>query len=232
MDEMIDLRLGDCLEILPTLESVDLVITDPPYGINYKSNRGAYDGNERKTDSSFGEDKYNPEWMLSIERVMKPDSFAFVFVRWDVAHLFKKDALSCGLICVQRLIWDKRHWGMGDLRYYGSQTEDALMFRKGAPLLHRDKRRGNIWEYASKAYFPEGVYDHPSQKPMGVIAEWINDATMAGSTILDPFMGSGTTGAAAVKLGRSFIGIEKEPKYFEIAQRRIQEARKQMVMPL
>lgn len=218
---------GDCLEILPTLAagSVDAVITDPPYGIGYASSwMTRPDGAPRKTMPTFGQDIYSPKWMPAISGIMKNRSLAFIFVRWDIAHQFKRDGESSELVCVQRLIWDKLHWGMGDLRYYGSQTEDILLFRKGDAALSVNTRRGNIWRYPSKAYFPEGCVDHPSQKPLGVIIEWIEAASNPGDTILDPFMGSGTTGVAAMHTGRKFIGIELDAGYFQIAQERIEKA--------
>jgi site-specific DNA-methyltransferase (adenine-specific) len=69
-----------------------------------------------------------------------------------------------------------------------------------------------------------GKYGHPTEKPLTLVLSWISDFTDLGECILDPFMGSGTTGVAAVKLGRSFIGIEREPKYFDTACRRIEAA--------
>jgi site-specific DNA-methyltransferase (adenine-specific) len=205
--------------------SVDAVITDPPYGIHYASSWTTRpDGTPRQTGASFGDDVYNPLWMAEIARVMATDSLAYVFVRWDVAHVFRRDAEAAGLVCVQRMIWDKRHWGMGDLRYYGSQTEDALLFRKGAPMLRSEKRMGNLWACPSKAYFPEGVYDHPAQKPLDVIIEWVQHASDPGDLVFDPFMGSGTTGVAAIQEGRRFIGCELDETYFEIARKRIADA--------
>jgi site-specific DNA-methyltransferase (adenine-specific) len=231
----VQLHLGDCLEVLKGLPDgcVDAVVTDPPYGIGYASSRTTRpDGTPRETRPTFGVDVYDAQWLPAIERVMKADSLAYVFVRWDVAHLFREDAERCNMVCVQRLIWDKRHWGMGDLRYYGSQTEDCLVFRKGAPRLRWSKRSGNIYAYPSKAYFPEGVYDHPAQKPLGVLAEWVTHATDPGDTILDPFMGSGSCGVACVQTGRNFIGIEIEPKYYDIARQRIEAAQQQLTLAL
>jgi site-specific DNA-methyltransferase (adenine-specific) len=221
------LYLGDCLEYMKTMpdKSVDAVITDPPYGIGYSSSRTTNTvGDKRVTDCSFGDDIYNPVWLPEIGKKLTENSLVYVFTRWDVAHIFREDAERGGLICIQRLIWDKCHWGMGDLRYYGSQTEDVLVFRKGAPLLNCNKRRGNIWSYPSKAAFPEGVFNHPAQKPLGVIREWTEHSTGIDKVVFDPFMGSGTTGVACMQLGRRFVGCEIDPGYFEIARKRIENA--------
>jgi site-specific DNA-methyltransferase (adenine-specific) len=222
---------ADCRDVLPTLAagSVDLVLTDPPYGIGYQSARQTDTfGRHRQTATAFGADRYDGAFWPDMVRVMASNSLAFVFTRWDMAHYFKTDAEAAGLACVQRLIWDKMHWGTGDLRYYGSQTEDALLFRQGAPVFQWAKRRGNVWRYPSKACFPEGVYDHPAQKPLDLLRSWTADASCEGALMLDPFMGSGTTLRAALDLGRRAIGIEIEERYCEIAARRLQQS----VLPL
>lgn len=216
---------GDCLEVMAGLDGpVDVSIADPPYGINYRSNREAYNGVERKRHRTFGPDTYITEWMPLIYDLLKSDAFMVVFCRWDVLNQFRLDGISAGFQPVQRLLWDKLHWGMGDLRYYGDQAEDAILFRKGEPSLLYQQRRGNIWRYPSKAYMPEGVTEHPAQKPIGVIRKWIEDMTPAGGTVIDPFMGSGSTGVAAIQTGRQFVGIEIDAGYFAIAHKRIEDA--------
>lgn len=233
---MIDLRLGDCLEIMRDIpdNSIDAVITDPPYGIGYASNRATTSGGmPRKNRSSFGKDEYDPRWVAELPRVQKDDGLIYCFTRWDVMHLWKDAFVAVGYVATQRLVWDKCHWKMGDLRYYGSQLEDVLLFRRGAPEMFPGGhgRRGNLFRYSS-SWLPEGQFDHPTQKPEALIREFIQDSTKPGDTVLDPFMGSGTTGVACVKTGRSFIGIEIDPHYFEIAKRRIEEAQLQIPMAM
>jgi DNA modification methylase len=225
-----ELHLGDCLEILPTLaaDSVDAVVTDPPYGIGYASSRTTRIGGEpRKNGNSFGKDVFCDEWLSLTYTIQKNNTPFYVFTRWDVIEKWKASIERTGYKVVQRLIWDKAHWKMGDLRYYGSQIEDILFCRKGTPKMQYDKRCGNIFK-ASSGYLPEGQYDHPTQKPASVIRDWVEDSTKQGDTILDPFMGSGTTGVACMQTGRNFIGIEIEPKYYDIAERRIKEAKMQL----
>ena len=226
---------GDCLDILPTLEagSVDAVITDPPYGIGYASSRTTrMDGSKRTSDSAFGEDVVIGAWLPEMFRICRDDSCLYFFTRWDVVHIWKALSEASGFIATQRLVWDKRHWGMGDLRYYGSQTEDVLFCRKGNPTMRYEKRRGDMFTCASRAYLPEGKYNHPTQKPEKLMREFIEDSTLPGDTVIDPFMGSGTTGVACVQTGRNFIGIEIDRGYYEIAERRIAEAQAQMRLPL
>jgi DNA modification methylase len=205
--EGVTLYLGDCREILPTLGKVDAVVTDPPYGIAFATNRGfsSWDkteiANDRTTDAR--------DFVLSTVAT----SGAIVFGSWKVQ---KPDGTHTVLI------WDKGDAaGMGDLSIpWKPNHEEIYVIGKGFSG-HRGSavlRHNNItWETAGRA--------HPNAKPVSLMVDLITK--VAGLIILDPFMGSGTTGVAAVKLGRKFIGIEIEPKYFDIARRRISEALKQ-----
>ena len=224
----VQLYLGDCLDVLPTLAagSVDAIVTDPPYGIKYASGRRTRrDGGPRRNGASFGKDEFDPRWIADAYRTMCDDALLYCFTRWDVMGQWRAAFDAAGFKAVQRLVWDKCHWKMGDLRYYGSQTEDVLLVRKGAPPMFPGgkHRRGNIFRFSS-GFLPEGQVDHPTQKPVALVQTFVDDATEQGGVVLDPFMGSGTTGVACVQTGRRFIGIEKEPKYFEIAVKRIEKA--------
>jgi DNA modification methylase len=226
---------ADCLEVLPTLAagSVDAVVTDPPYGIGYVSAwQTRLGGGPRKNRASFGEDVFDASWIPDTFRVLRPDALCFCFSRWDVIGKWKGAFEAAGFKAAQRLVWDKCHWKMGDLRFYGSQVEDVLLCRKGTPEIFPGGkgRRGNIFRYSS-AFLPEGQEDHPTQKPVALVAEFVTDGSADGGTILDPFMGSGTTGVACVQTGRKFIGIEISEQYFQIAVKRIQDAQAQLRIP-
>jgi len=222
----VQLFCGDCLEILPTLEagSVDAGVLDPPYGIGYKSNRPTYGNRTSRKPRTFGKDVIGTDWLRETYRVLKNDSVMFVFTRWDVSHIWKDAIEEVGFVVTQRLVWDKSHWGMGDLRYYGDQTEDVLFCRKGRPMMYYPKRRGNIFKTVSKAYYPEGNFGHPTQKSEQLCRDFILDTTDTGQVVGDWFMGSGTTGVACVQTGRNFIGIEIDPAYYAIAEKRIQDS--------
>lgn len=219
---------GDCLDVLPTLaaQSVDCIVTDPPYGIGYASNRKTMlGGAERKNDAEFGADEFDPRWMQHAYRVLKNNSFLFCFTRWDMIGQWQDELKRAGFSIVQRLVWDKCHWKMGDLSNYGSQVEDVLLCSKGRAIMFDGGmgRGGNLFRYSS-AFLPEGQYDHPTQKPVNLLRRYIADSTHFGATILDPFMGSGSTGVAAIMEGRQFVGVELMQKYYAIAERRIQNA--------
>lgn len=199
------LYLGDCREILPTLGKVDAVVTDPPYGMEFRSNRPVVRPKFHAiTNDDTGEAL---AWACGIEA----GHSKYIFCRWDNLPSVPKPK-SC-------ITWIKNNWSMGDLTgEHARQTELALFypgpghfFPCGRPSdVISAPRTGNDW--------------HPTEKPVQLI--W-HIASWTVGTILDPFMGSGTTGVACQKLGRRFIGIEIEPKYFDIACRRIEEAMRQ-----
>jgi site-specific DNA-methyltransferase (adenine-specific) len=218
---------GDCLDVLPTLDtgSVDLIVTDPPYGIGYASSRTTRNGGgPRKSRASFGQDVFNAEWLLDAARMLKDGGALYLCTRWDVIHLWRKAIEDAGLSVAQRLVWDKSHWGMGDLRYFGSQIEDVLFAVKGEHRLLWDKRQGNVWKVWRGEVWRDGFCDHPTQKPVALMQKAVELSCPVGGVVLDPFMGSGTTGVACLQTGRRFIGIELDAAYFEIARQRLEAA--------
>jgi DNA modification methylase len=219
---------GDCLDVMRDMKTgnIDLIIADPPYGISYRSSKTTdRNGNPRKSSPDFGEDVFNPDWIPEAVRILKDGGALYMFTRWDVLHLWKDALEQSGLKVTQRIIWNKCHWKMGDLRYYGSQTEDILFCRKGNHQLRWSKRSGNIWSSSSSAYLPEGKYDHPTQKAEYIISKMITLSSDRGQIVADFHMGSGTTAACALKLGRHFYGCDINPDYVDLANQRIEKAR-------
>lgn len=214
----VDLRLGDCLEVLPTLAagSVDAVITDPPYGIGYAPRysgvmRGAYNVPAKNYPPIVGDDSsFDPTPFLGFPKV----------VLFGADHFYDRLPLGGGW-----LVWDKRCGLIPErtqadceMAWY-SQDGVARMFRHIWDGMVKDSERGTPRE-------------HPTQKPVELMTWVIEKVTEPGDVIFDPFMGSGTTGVAAVRLGRSFLGCEISPAYFAIAQRRIEQAQMQMRMEI
>ena len=141
--------------------------------------------------------------------------------RFDVMEMWRRDMEHSGLIITTPIIWDKGNVTAGDLTGdYGNQCEVILFAHKGR---HTIKHRwSNLW-----AIPREKAGEHPTPKPVALMAKCIVNSTRPEEVVLDPFMGSGTTGVAAVTNGRKFIGVEIEQKYFDIACRRIEQAQKQ-----
>lgn len=185
------LYLGDCMDVLPTLDKVDAVITDPPYGIGIAAKP------VRQMHEKLDWDNTVPKSNL-INAIV---SIGNVVVIWG-GNYFDLPPSQCFFV------WDK----VQPQDFSLAMCEQAWTNKKGPAKLYRQ----SVLSYRK---------EHPTQKPVELMAWCIN---MVGNpeTILDPFMGSGTTGVAAVQMGRKFIGIEREPRYFEIACKRIEDAQR------
>jgi site-specific DNA-methyltransferase (adenine-specific)/modification methylase len=206
------LYLGDCLEILPTLPKVDAVITDPPYGIGWVHSgigylkNGKMLGTKHGGENVVGDDKpFDPTPFLPLAR----DALF-----WGANNFADKLPPSTGWIN-----WDK---GIAP----GLSFSDFEMAWTNQPV------KAVMWRQQWCGFNREGEREpreHPTQKPVGIMTKCVERFPRA-QTVLDPFMGSGTTGVACMNLGRKFIGIEIEPKYFDIACERIENAQRQQRM--
>ncbi len=201
------LYLADCRDVLPTLPKVDAVITDPPYGIGEAAGKNA-SRCKLAVAKDFGNDSWDDE-------PISPDLIQMVrhAGKWTVifgGNYYALPAARCWLV------WDKEN---GE-----SDFADCELAWTNLPKAVRRIRY--MWNGMLRAN-GEVRGDHPTQKPIGVMAWAINHVPEPCRTILDPFMGSGTTGVAAMNLQRQFIGIEREAKYFDIACRRIEDAQRQ-----
>jgi site-specific DNA-methyltransferase (adenine-specific) len=193
---------GDCLEILPQIEKVDLVLMDPPYGINFQSNYRIIKHNKIIGDNILPHDKI----CMALGKAKRA---AYAFCRWENIHEFPKPK-SC-------IVWVKNNWSMGDLKHeHGRQWEACLFW---CYEKHKFTKRIPDVIYANRT----GNELHPTQKPVDLMVKLIKCNVC--DTVLDPFLGSGTTAVAAMKLNRRFIGIEIEEKYCEIAAKRCEQAR-------
>lgn len=207
------LYLGDCREIMPGLQLVDAVITDPPYGISYVTNRRTV----MEKPAAIANDTEAPLWSvpLMIDRV-KDGGAIYLCTRFDVMAMWQEAITEAGATLKTPIVWDKGNHTSGDLTGdYGNQVELILFAHKGRHEL-KHGRPSNLWRVPK-----DQPGEHPTPKPVGLMARCIENSVTQGGIVLDPFMGSGSTGVAAVRDRRYFIGIEIEPKYFDIACRRI-----------
>ena len=201
------LILGDCREILPTLKQVDAVVTDPPYGIGE-----AAGANKSRSNIAVAKDYGNASWD---DRPIDDGLLRLVMLsgRWNVifgGNYYPLPPTRCWLV------WDKLN-GENDFA-------DCELAWTNLPKAVR--RLQYLWNGMIKAP-GETRGDHPTQKPVGVMSWCLQQLPDGTKSIIDPFMGSGTTGVACAKAGMRFIGIEREPQYFEAACRRIEEAYRQ-----
>lgn len=198
------LILGDCRDVLPTLGKVDAVVTDPPYGIAYTASvpsRANTTGNVNLGAIHGDDEPFDPEPWLQWPCIM-----------WGANHFAAR--LPHGRWLAWNKLGGKEPWDQF------SDVEFAWQNKRAA-----DKIFSHLWKGLCQAGAGEKRF-HPTQKPVALM-KWCLGFLPDAGTILDPFMGSGTTGVAAVQMGRTFIGVEREPKYFEIARRRIEDAQRQ-----
>lgn len=193
------LYLADCLDVLSTLPKVDAVITDPPYGIGQDGGAQRTRGSKKTNGEKMGWDFERPAKIIFDAM----EAAAGVRIYWGGNYFADYLPASMGW-----LYWEKRMGGDfadGELAWT-SQNKALRQFS------YYKKNKGD---------------EHPTQKPICLMKWCIEQCKNNPQTILDPFMGSGTTGVAAVQMKRKFIGIEREPQYFEIACKRIEQAQRQ-----
>ena len=206
------LYLGDCMDILPTLPKVDAVITDPPYGIGWdrvaEKDSGRKPGVSAAKKGSYISSGWDDE-TISIDVINKIIEMANVSIIWG-GNYYVLPASQCWLV------WDKQNGANQFADCELAWTNMSKPVRKFSWMWNGMLRKGG-----------EERNGHPTQKPLALMKWCIEQCNNNPQTIFDPFMGSGTTGVAAIEMGRKFVGIEREPKYFEIACKRIEQATKQ-----
>ena len=213
-----NIKNGDSLEILEKLEdkSIDIVLTDPPYGISYISNRSMFDNAVTKR-GLLNDEKNKALDLLDktceiLQRKTAENSHLYFFCSWNVFSSFES-IINKYFTIKTPIIWDKGNKGAGDLENdWGNQTEIIIYCSKGKKIIN--KRRGNILN-VSRLHSSKMV--HPTQKPIELIKEILKVSMTEGDFIVDPFMGSGSTIKAANELGLKSLGIELDKEMFYIA---------------
>jgi site-specific DNA-methyltransferase (adenine-specific) len=211
----IELRLQDAVELLSSLEnnSVPLVLTDPPYGISYQSNRSAAKSAPIAQDWNF---QIGP-FLSETARVLKPDGAAYVFTRWDVFPLWHR-ALPPTLKMRNLIVWVKDNHSAGDLAGNFGFKWEAIMMLTREKHVRRGHRYSNVWEFAR---VPSSKILHPAEKPVPLLTRIIECATDKGDLVVDPFTGSGSTGEAAVLTGRQALLGDIDPRTLRVAAERL-----------
>lgn len=195
-DEYATLYCGDCRELIPHIEA-DVLVTDPPYGMAFKSNY------RNKSHERIAGDESDD--LLVWACGLRPKHSAYIFCRWDNLASVPRPTSA--------ITWAKNNWSMGDLDHEHARQTELILFYRGPdhewpesrPTDRIDARR-------------TGNAQHPSEKPVDLL---IGVLRWTRGTVCDPFAGSGTTLLAAKQLGRRSIGIEIEEKYCEIAAKRL-----------
>lgn len=214
---------GDCLEGMKKLndESIDLIVTDPPYLVKYKTNHRKNKNHKFCTEIKNDD---NPEliegYLKECYRVLKNNSAAYVFCSCVHVAYFIEMAEKAGFKIKNLIVWVKNNWTAGDLQAaFGRQYEFILLLNKGRRKLN-GKRITDVWKFDRVAGKNQL---HQNQKPLDLIEQCIRYHSDEGGTVLDGFMGSGTTAVAAIRTKRNFIGWELDKDYYSVACERVQK---------
>lgn len=199
-----ELLQGDATAIVSALDTPDGVITDPPYGMAFISNYRAVKHKKIENDESAD--------LISWSASISAKNCRYIWMRWDnISDVPKPKSL---------ITWVKNNWSMGDLEHEHARQTEVCAFYPLVDHAWGDGRPSDVISHPRT-----GNNYHPTEKPVGLMEQVVRWTTC--DTILDPFMGSGTTLVACAKLGRRGIGIEIDPDYFEIACKRVEEAYRQ-----
>ena len=213
----IDLIKGDCFILNNEIpdESIDLIVTDPPYGMSFQS--GARKQKERKIANDDNID-WIPEWINQQYRVLKNNSHAYIFCSWHKADHFKIEIEKAGFLIKNILIWEKPGVGMGDLTGgYGGGYEMIIFAHKGRREL-TGKRTSDVIKVPRT-----GTSNHPTEKPVNLMQFLIEKSSNKGDLVLDNFFGSGATAIACHNTGRRFLGHEIDEERFNSADKRVKQ---------
>ena len=211
---------GDCLEVMDGIKdkSVDLIVTDPPYLMDYQSNRRKKEDRFDKIKNDKGNYMLIQDYLEECHRIMKDNTAIYCFCSWHNIDFFKNEFEKYFKL-KNILVWNKNNHGTGDLKgSYAPKHEFILFGHKGRTLL-REKRIADVIDCPK---ISSNKLTHPTEKPQDLLEIFIKQSSDEGSIIFDGFMGTGSCGIAAKKLNRNFIGIELDEKYFNIAKDRLE----------
>jgi site-specific DNA-methyltransferase (adenine-specific) len=224
------LYLGDCRDSLGDTRA-DLLVTDPPYRVT----SGGFGGYEGKLEGGFGgwiKDSYDnngaivtcdldwSDWLPVAFDALADDAHAYIFTNDRNIPEAWRAAEDAGFQFHRLLPWDKKTALPN--RWYVQNCEFVIFMRKGKAF--QINRCGTM---ALQSIFQRDQSDHPTEKPVPLLQLYIENSSQPRQLVLDPFMGSGSTGVAAIRSGRSFVGCEIEQKWFDIACKRIEDAQRQ-----
>lgn len=208
----------DCIEGMKQLsdESVDIVVTDPPYNINLKPQRGLTDSIENDNMSKEEFKKFLNCVFTEVNRVLKPNSFLIIFTGWSTIPLFR-EVLDEFFELKSMPVWIKNNFGIG--YYTRPQYEPAFLYFKGKPEV-LDNPISDVWKF-NRVLKPV----HSCEKPIKLMRFILKSFAKEGQVVLDPFGGVGAVFKSAKELGMNFIGFELEQRYVDIANKKLNQGR-------
>lgn len=224
---------GDCLEVMKSIQdkSVDCIVTDPPYKVTARGNSGTMGGYWKTDIAKKGNIfKFNDisckDYLPEFYRVLKDKSLCFVMCNNINLQEIINTGINAGFNFVKCLIWEKGNKICG--RYFMNCFEYIVLFRKDGDRPINHCGTPDILKVPVKKLKDKYGHNlHDTEKPVELMEILVENGSNEGDTVLDPFLGIGSTGVAAVKNHRDFIGIELDKKYFEIAKKRIEQSEKE-----
>jgi len=223
---------GDAIDLLKSLDSnsIDLIITDPPYGIGYHSNH--YKDKNPHSPVLNDWDFDIGSFMVESSRVLKDGGALYLFTRYDVYPIWVKWVQN-PIKFSNLIVWEKDNWSAGDLKgNFGNQYEMIMFMVKGRHLI-RGYRYSNIWKFSRVS---SKKMRSPTEKPVDLIKRIIESSSDKGNIVLDPFCGSGSVGEAARDLEREFILGDLDAKMIRVTSERlgmeVPEVNKNVTVPV
>lgn len=214
---------GDCFEIIKTLDNdiVDLVLTDPPFGMNFQSNHRKVKHVKIANDDNLD---WLPEWSKELRRITKDEAHLYIFCSWHKVDVFKQE-LGKYFNVKNILIWEKNNTGMGDLEGDYAPKYEMILFCSNGKKKLKVRRDSNIIK-AKKT----GNNHHPTEKPVNLMEYFIEKSSEKGDLVFDSFAGGGSTVIAAKRLDRSYLGIELNEGYYKVINDRLEKEASQIRM--
>lgn len=221
INQLIDkIHNADCIKEMKKLpdECIDLIVTDPPYLINYKTNyRSDKENRFCKSIINDTNPKVIVDFIAQAYRLLKQNSAMYMFCSFDKVDFFKQE-LQKYFTIKNMIVWVKNNWTMGDLEaQYGKQYELIFYVNKGRRKIN-GKRLTDVWQFDR---ITGGEQYHQNEKPIKLIMQCIEKSSNVNDIVLDGFMGSGTTAVACQLLNRHFIGYELDKGYYDICIKRL-----------
>lgn len=219
MLEMNKIYNMDCLEGMKSIldKSIDLIVTDPPYLMNYKSNRRVVKEKFDYIMNDINAKDLITEYTKECARILKDDTAIYMFCSWHHIDFFKIE-FEKYFNLKNLIVWNKNNHGSGDLKgSYAPKHEFILYGHKGRSLL-REKRISDVIDCAK---VNSNKLLHPTEKPIPLLETFIQNSSDKGDLVFDGFLGSATTAIACINTGRNYIGFELDKQYYDIAINRI-----------
>ena len=231
---------GDSTRIRLILALVDLVgaasylwVSDPPYGIRYsqrtqpaRKGQGGHALPARRKDRDFDgkADDFDASWLPKWAELAPPHA-VYLFTSWKVLEAWKQAMRAVGMPPQARLVWDKMHFGMGDVSRHGNQLEDILCWYAQGRAPAWEKREGTLWTAPAGVCIDGGAQvGHPTQKPVSLYQRAIEQGAAAGEVVVDMFAGSGPVVLAADGFGRRALAVELAPRFVALILERCERA--------